>query len=699
MADDSADLTQLEQQYGLPAGLLTAQMQAESANNPQAVSPAGAQGLMQFMPSTAQQYGIDPTNPVQAVQGAARYMGDLLKANGGDINKALAAYNWGQGNLNKNGLDNAPAETKAYVQKITQQLASNMPDTAVGTDAQDSLSPPDGFVLDSSAKGTPLPPDGFVQDSSNASATNPKPASQGATILDQGLQGVTFGLGNRASAGLAALALSAMNDKGVGKNYKDSRNSESNRLANEVQQRPALSLLSNLAGGLATGGLGTDTAAGTALANSLRSGNLTARAAKGALAGAATGTAYGAGSAGYGQTGKGAEQGAVTGALTGGAIPVASSALRGIGNAIVPQVSDSVRTAANLAQQYGIPLGLDQISDSKPRQYLASATAALPFSGGGKLPAAQRATFNSAVAKAVGAKDLTNEGFANAMEDVGKKFDSLTAGRTISVPDGIRERVQQIVSDANDSLSPDRASIVSNSAKKFMDSIADKSSQVFGADDGPVTVRNGLGTIDGEKLGSIRSSLTRTLKNAGDASSYIGDLLNTVMDTATEGSPNAQKALNEARSQYKGLMTIAPLVAKDGTGDISPSLLKGQVINSYGVRNVAKGNAGALGDLAKVADLMKAKAPSSGTAERLAAYGELAGIPGFILAGEPGAAATLVGTTLGARVLQSYNRSQPLVRAALSRGASSGPSSLGLLGTVGANATINKPKFTKIGGN
>lgn len=96
----------------------------ESGFNPNATSPAGAQGIAQFMPATAKQYGVNPNDPSSAIPGASKYLGDLTKQFGGNEGLALAAYNWGPGNVQKwvaGGADPAkvPAETQKYVQAIT----------------------------------------------------------------------------------------------------------------------------------------------------------------------------------------------------------------------------------------------------------------------------------------------------------------------------------------------------------------------------------------------------------------------------------------------------------------------------------------------------------------------------------------------------------------------------------------------------
>lgn len=148
------------------------------------------------------------------------------------------------------------------------------------------------------------------------------------TVSDQGLQGATFGLGNRAQAGLAALVASGINDKPIAENYKAAREAGSARLKEEFEQNPGTSIAANLAGGLATGGIAAGTKAGTTVGNSLRTGGLLARAGKGSLAGAASGAAYGAGTAEYGKSGEGAVEGGILGGVVGAAAPVVGAALK-----------------------------------------------------------------------------------------------------------------------------------------------------------------------------------------------------------------------------------------------------------------------------------------------------------------------------------------------------------------------------------
>ncbi|MFL9966136.1 lytic transglycosylase domain-containing protein [Paraburkholderia sediminicola] len=109
----------MESQYKLPSGLLDSVWARESSRAVKMLSPKGAKGHFGFMDATAAQYGLTNPNDLDAsATAAARMYSDLLKANGGDLDKALAAYNWGQGNLNKSGLAGAPAETQDYISKV-----------------------------------------------------------------------------------------------------------------------------------------------------------------------------------------------------------------------------------------------------------------------------------------------------------------------------------------------------------------------------------------------------------------------------------------------------------------------------------------------------------------------------------------------------------------------------------------------------
>lgn len=130
-------LTNLEQLYRLPEGLLRSVAITESGGNQFAVSGAGAKGLFQFMDGTARDMGLrgnDVFDPEKAAQAAAKYLSQLLKANGGDLSKALASYNWGIGNVQKHGMALMPQETRNYIPKVL----SNMPGNGVKVDQKNT---------------------------------------------------------------------------------------------------------------------------------------------------------------------------------------------------------------------------------------------------------------------------------------------------------------------------------------------------------------------------------------------------------------------------------------------------------------------------------------------------------------------------------------------------------------------------------
>jgi hypothetical protein len=110
---------QIAPHYSIDPDLVMAVIQAESAFNPGALSPKNAQGLMQLIPSTAERFGVkDPFNPVDNLKGGIAYLNWLMRRFAGNVEWVLAAYNAGEGAVERHQGVPPYQETQSYVKKI-----------------------------------------------------------------------------------------------------------------------------------------------------------------------------------------------------------------------------------------------------------------------------------------------------------------------------------------------------------------------------------------------------------------------------------------------------------------------------------------------------------------------------------------------------------------------------------------------------
>ncbi|AKH43940.1 Membrane-bound lytic murein transglycosylase F precursor [Croceibacterium atlanticum] len=119
----SAKVAELSARYDLSPSLIEALVWQESRWRANAVSPAGARGLAQLMPGTARDLGVNPDDPFANLEGGARYLREQIDRFGGDLERALAAYNAGPHRVIRSGGVPDITETKNYVLAIMGRLS------------------------------------------------------------------------------------------------------------------------------------------------------------------------------------------------------------------------------------------------------------------------------------------------------------------------------------------------------------------------------------------------------------------------------------------------------------------------------------------------------------------------------------------------------------------------------------------------
>ena len=140
--------------YHVPPALVRAVAWVESRGKSDAVSPAGAMGIMQLMPRTAEGLGVaDAFDPAQNIDGGVRFLRDLLRRFDGNTGKALAAYNWGPSRVASGAA--WPASVQGYISKVGERVMFEEQALAAAT-TQPRIAPPE--------EGSPEPGAPFVSD-------------------------------------------------------------------------------------------------------------------------------------------------------------------------------------------------------------------------------------------------------------------------------------------------------------------------------------------------------------------------------------------------------------------------------------------------------------------------------------------------------------------------------------------------------
>lgn len=346
---------------------------------------------------------------------------------------------------------------------------------------------------------------------------------------------------------------------------------------------------------------------------------------------------------------------AAQGALLGGLGQAAATGAGAVAKGMAAKLSPEVSALYQKAQAAGIPVNLAQLSDSKFVKTLSSAVEKMPFTGGVQSRNAQQAAFNRAVSKTFGENTdtVTRDVYASAKGRIGQEFERLSGQNAVAVDNALLGSLGGIVDEANRFATDDTARAVRSAVDEFLGKA------------------DAAGNVPGKAYQALDSKLGKLTKAGGEKAMYLGQVRETVrgaMDASI--APADRAAWQQARGQYKNLMTVRDLVAKEGAdGNISAAQLMGRVNASQAGKNaMAAGRGGEMGDLAVIGrQFVRDPIPDSGTAQRLMAMGALGG-GGAMLGVDPQgmlglALAGATGGRMANRILNSpalVNGSAPL---------------------------------------
>lgn len=613
----------LEAQHGLPNGLLNAVMKQESGGNTRAVSPKGARGAFQFMPATAKQYGVDVNDLTSSATGAAKMYADLLKQNGGDLNKALAGYNWGQGNVQRKGLDAMPSETRQYIQKVTANMKPQAANPFDQFDAVEAKAAPNPFDQFDSAPETkqPVAASGGVKETAVDTL-----AGIGAGVGQVGLGAQKY-LGKFANAiGADTVGDWLVNDAEQGKKKL------AGELAPHKERSPIAAPVGEVAGNIAAtlpvGGM-LGAAAGKAglpaVATALKTGGfrtgLPAASTKAGMVGqmalrSGAGAAVGGVSAGLVNEDSAGMGAAIGGALP-GALSVAGKAAHATGKALRGSgVTPEVQALAARADELGIKIPADRISNSRPMNALASSLNYVPFSGRAATETNMTNQLTRAASKLVG-QDSDNMAIAlrKASDDLGGKFDNTLKSNAVKMDDNLLADIVKVDDIAQQQLAGSDYKAIASQVAELLK-------------------KGESGAIDGQAAYNIKRTLDRMGRTPGPSAFHALELKKVLMAGLDRSlGPDKAKAFAKTREQYGNMIDLEKIVLNGAEGDISVARLAGMKnINNKPLQEIA--------DI--TAQFVKTREGNHGAMQRVGAglgLGTMAG-PAWLLGGAAAGAGT-----------------------------------------------------------
>ncbi|MCA1859318.1 lytic transglycosylase domain-containing protein [Janthinobacterium sp. HSC-3S05] len=570
-------VAKLEQDRGLPAGVLRALVGAESSGDSTAISPVGAQGLTQFMPATAKQYNVDVKNPWDSLRGTADYLYDLNKKYDGNIKAALSAYNGGGHNAQYFVDGTVPDSSKVsqknheinkgYVGQITSrmggplqpapaqapQVPQMMPIGALEAQVTDMVQQgmPTSYIL------TQIEKAGYGDTVKMAKGKGYKPEDIVTRIGGKTLAPVAAAMQDVAGrSGLSNAATGAgyaWDDLKAGASQIGSRLSGNDKaLAQEqVQQAVAERDPTRRAVMVTTGGMvgnvGAKVAPSVVAAALTGGGSLVAQAgiqgAIGAASGAFTPTT------GEGQFGSNIAMGAGAGAL-GGAIGAAATRLPSI---LVKSAQSAMRggeaadvVAARMAAREAAGIQ-SSAADLSPRLSATADKISDSVMGSKWLGADMRAAREPEIARAITSRigneadELSAAVVKKAQQNVSQLYDDALDGVRVDLDPNFAATMDRIVADHASSTLP---SLTSSLPTKVANDLKALASQ---------------GSVSARQLQSIRSKIGAEMSFGNDpaAKASLGQIRDAINETIEAKLPVENLAkFTKANEYYKNLQVV-----------------------------------------------------------------------------------------------------------------------------------------------
>lgn len=342
-----------------------------------------------------------------------------------------------------------------------------------------------------------------------------------------------------------------------------------------------------------------------------------------------------------GQRGVNALEGAGMGAVGAGVSPL----LGKVADYATPAFSEAKANAIALARQYGIPLHVSQVSNSRFVKTMGSALNYLPFTGAYGAGRAQQAAFNRAVSQQIGenAPEFTDDLLSGAANRIGQGYNDLFGRNNVSINDGDLQKIGNIIGDAQSLGGADAGNVVNNHAGKIIQQLDEN------------------GSMPGRLFQSIRTDqLNPAIQNANPATGYYLKQLRGVLQDAASRDMGTDDAAQLAKlnGQYNSLKIIQQAINKrvgGAAGDVSPARLWSLVNGKYGSTPEMR-------DLAQLGQtVLKDPIADSGTAQRMLMYHTGMGLGGigashFV----PGALPALGVGALAGRLMNSNLASRTL---------------------------------------